>query len=51
MSVNHKKADQSKTIRAVEKQIGWDIIHYTDGTYTVLRVPFQKGYKRGRVIL
>lgn len=44
-------ANQAKVIRCVEKQIGWDIVHYDDGTHDVFSVSVPRGYKKGRVIL
>lgn len=44
-------ANKYKKIRAVEKQIGWDIVHYEDCSYDYFKVPVQDGYTRGRVIL
>jgi len=51
MEIHYNGANINKKIKCVEKQIGWDIVHYTDATCDVFKVPVSLGYKRGRVIL
>jgi len=51
MVISYDGANKNKKIKCVEKQIGWDIVHYTDGTHDVFKVPVSLGHKRGRVIV
>ena len=51
MEIFYKGSDPKKSIKCVEKQIGWDVVHYKDGTAEPFRVVTPKGYTRGRVIL
>ena len=51
MNILYTGADTKKNIKCIEKQIGWDIVHYDDNTNDVFSVSVPKGYIRQRVIL
>jgi len=51
MSISYKGVDRNREIRCVEKQVGWDIVHFFSGEPEVFKVSIPNGYKRQRVIL
>jgi len=51
MTILYGGSNPKKIIKCVEKQIGWDVVHYMDGSSDPFKVTVPKGYKRGRVIL